>query len=338
MLVYSSFISGIQDIINTMVLEYGDVKRLLDGGIFYETKEPHNINRHPCFNNHFEVLSVKYADISPDKFVVDITKKIEKMSLGVNPGSKTFRVVASVENQFVSLNKGNKTQLEKRIEKRIHCTVDRAAADEEFWVLKRSENIIFFMRRLNYHQHRTYTKVLRKGQLKPELVYIMNYLSEPNHKDNYLDPFAGSGALSMGLIENFIKVQHIYAFDIDKESVVEMKRLQPLNVTFCNIACIGIDDIEEKLQANSISKIVTDPPWGFYEKIDNIELFYNKMLERFKAVSSVCGKVVLLAARTEAFEKALSDSDIQTEQVYHILVSGKKANIYVFHLNNNGEK
>ncbi len=80
---------------------------------------------------------------------------------------------------------------------------------------------------------------------------------------------------------------------------------------------------------NFITKIVTDPPWGLYENIENIESFYSAMIKELVRVLKPKGIIVLLTARKDEFEKILSkQKNLELLEKYEILVSGKKSGIY----------
>lgn len=89
--------------------------------------------------------------------------------------------------------------------------------------------------------------------------------------------------------------------------------------------------MESVFEDNFIDKIITDPPWGFYQHMDiDINVFYKKMLQEFYRILKPNGILVLLTARKKEFENSLADCQNKYKLVdkYHILVSGKKAAIY----------
>ncbi|MBR6341303.1 MAG: hypothetical protein IKR64_05340, partial [Treponema sp.] len=79
---------------------------------------------------------------------------------------------------------------------------------------------------------------------------------------------------------------------------------------------------------NSLDAIVTDPPWGLWENIPDIEDFYNKMFVSFRRVLKSDGKMVILTARKEDFERAAGNAGLKIENSLHTLVNGKKAGLY----------
>jgi tRNA G10 N-methylase Trm11 len=85
------------------------------------------------------------------------------------------------------------------------------------------------------------------------------------------------------------------------------------------------------LADNSVDKIVTDPPWGFYFGQGwDLSSFYTAMLKEFSRVIKPNGLMVILIAKKDIFENLLERFFNQLELVkkFNILVSGKKAGVY----------
>ena len=83
-----------------------------------------------------------------------------------------------------------------------------------------------------------------------------------------------------------------------------------------------------QIEDNSIDSIITDPPWGLWENIEDIEGFYKKMFVSFKRVLKPEGRMTILTARTVEFEKAVQESNLTIQKSLHTLVNGKKATLY----------
>ena len=219
---------------------------------------------------------------------------------------KTFRVVFSKENELISVNKERLSKIENKIAKLNNLAVDRANPDFEFWFLKRRDGEQFTGIRLT--KHPDYKTVLAKGQLRPELADILCYLSDPQKTDVVLDPFSGSGAIGMA------------------------RKNYPYDKIFSADIKIGFDatNMADILDKN-IDKIITDPPWGISVGLDlNLPDFYFKMLKEFNRVLKSDGKIVILMGNKEVFETTLLNfSTFKLIKNYRLLVSGKKAAIYV---------
>ena len=83
---------------------------------------------------------------------------------------------------------------------------------------------------------------------------------------------------------------------------------------------------------SSIDIIITDPPWGYYENIDNIEKFYVDMISEFLRVVKKGGRIIILSSRKNEFENATLTRNLKIKNKYDTLVNGKKAAVYVISL------
>ena len=156
--------------------------------------------------------------------------------------------------------------------------LDRSLPDTEYWFLYRSEGISYFLKRIT--KHTSYEKILNKGELRPE-IYILNWLSKPNKDDICLDPFCGYGAIVYQRLSEF-KTNKFYAFDIDEKMIDNVKaKSKEKYLDKLIIKVVDVKNIHNHVEENSIDCIVTDPPWGIFEKIDNIEGFYLEFLTTF---------------------------------------------------------
>jgi tRNA G10 N-methylase Trm11 len=77
------------------------------------------------------------------------------------------------------------------------------------------------MKRLT--RHTAYEKILNKGELHPEIAFLMNWLSEPDKNDIVLDPFCGSGSIPLKRILHF-PTKQVFAFDCDKNMIGIVKK------------------------------------------------------------------------------------------------------------------
>jgi len=325
---FSTFISGIQDFIQIVLkknVRELKVIRLLDGAILYETLSNIDaIKNLRFFNNSFEVIKTFEDPRDIDDMIQgslddkSLGPLISEM-LGKSNEGKTFRIIASKENQLISADKKLVDKIENKIA-RQRLVVDRSAPDIEFWFLQRSESIGIFMMRLT--KHRAYEKVLQKGELRPEISNIMCLLSDPNKKDAMMDPFCGYGSI---IIER-AKMPHrkIIGIDSDRTKVFNLKQ----KVKGKEIEIVSSNSLDlSRIPAGSIDKIVTDPPWGIYEKINSKD-FYERMFKEFLRALRPGGTLVLLTSQKEITPELAKKTGFRIEGTYNILVSGKKAALF----------
>lgn len=141
-----------------------------------------------------------------------------------------------------------------------------------------------------------------------------------------MDAFAGYGSIPKQLQKNF-KFKKMYISDLNPRLVNKLSR------DFEKKPAIDVSLRDAKnlvgIANDSIDVIITDPPWGYYEQIDDIEQFYIDMLEEFNRVMKSDAKLILLSARKDEFESAIGSQPFMIEKRIDTLVNGKKAGVYV---------
>jgi tRNA (guanine6-N2)-methyltransferase len=339
-LFFASFVSGTQLIVKDILEKHIpdiEIYQLFDGAVLFDTVKPYEKLSMYCFNNIFSVIAYaenKNGDI--ESFIRQIVNtRLQDDTISNNSYSyKTFRVVISSGNQFVSINEKLKIKIEKLISSQSKLKLNRSGSNIEFWILYRTEGFCYFLKRLS--KHIAYEKILNKGELHPEITFLMNWLSDPDKNDIVLDPFCGNGSIPIGRALNF-PAKKIFAFDIDnnmisitKNKIIANKSLSDMK----NIVTkkVDIKYLDEELLQESVDKIVTDPPWGSYEKLNmEIEEFCKMILLKMEKVLKNNGIIVLLLGRNNYIEKLIETiPNLSLEKNYNVLISGRKANLVKF--------
>jgi len=336
----STFTVGLKDVVKDIFQTLcPDVKilLLLDGLIVYQGNlSIKKVKQLRFITNSFIVLDIfQNLHGNPIQEMLTATARDKSLEstiydkIKTAPTGKTFRVVTSRENQFVSVNRSWLERIESRISGIKGLRLNRAKPATEFWFLYRSEGYGFFMMRLTTHT--AYEQTLQKGELKPELAYLLCFLSEANAADIFLDPFCGYGAIPM---ERALAFPYNMIFAIDKDPAKKKfvrNRLKAARIKKTFIVK-NQDALNLAFDVNFIHKIVTDPPWGLFEKLDlAVADFYTLMLKELGRVLRPKGIMVILSARKAEFEQALSSFEgrqLTLLNKYDILVSGKKAAVY----------
>lgn len=330
---FGIFIPGTEEIVADILLSQvpkAQIHHLGGGAAEFSAPVPYEKLNLFCFNNLFEMLYSSPADPSPkglSGFLAGLTKaQIDWAAVRRKGGGKTFRVMTSVKNQLTSVPKGLKADLEQKIMTKTGLRVDRGLADQEFLVTVRTDGRGYFLKRLT--RHKSYDKLLHKGELHPELAYMMCWLSAPDAGDLAVDPFCGYGAIPRQRANRF-PFKKIYALDID-----------PGSLEYAEESLRGIDNLDmrpwdalklsELLPAGSVDAIITDPPWGIYQQPpEELCGFYRRMLSQFCKVLRPNGTAVVLTGAKREFDKAVAESPGFREiSRYDILVSGKKAALW----------
>ena len=320
----STFTTGFSDVIPealAKLLPGVKVLKVYDGLVnyLYDGKEE-NVQRVLVFNNSFLAIQKFQGRNCEMNSMVKSIISLKRLPVS----RKTFRIRYSVNNQFVGMNKTYTRQIEEKICRLTNARIDRVSPQIEYWFIKRSENIGFFCRLLN--KRKITEKNLNKGELRPEFAYLMCMLGKLNKSSIVLDAFAGYGAIPKQVKKSF-RFSKLYVSDLNPECVKKLNSYfeNKKNVDVRLRDALNMKDIE----SNAIDVIITDPPWGYYEQIDDIEQFYVDMLFEFNRVLKTSGKLIILSARKNEFEAAVSKQKFSVEKRYDTLVNGKKASVYV---------
>ena len=187
----------------------------------------------------------------------------------------------------------------------------------------------FFLKRLT--RQTAYKKTLEKGALRPELAHVLNFISEPDADDIFLDPFCGYGSIPIERATSF-PYNMIFAADKNQELVKLIRQKlkgSRIKGTFIVKEQDALD--MQAFEDGFIHKIVTDPPWGLFADLGmDAQQFYARTLQECYRVLRVGGLLVVLVARKNELDRAIEayKGRAQLLNKYDVLVSGKKATIY----------
>jgi tRNA (guanine6-N2)-methyltransferase len=313
----STFISGVSSIVEEELAKlFPDVEilHILDGLVVYKTKEgKEKVEKIGFFNNNFILVSFipKFANLN------DLTQRFMKnpqLTEGIKIPSvfRTARVRFYEENQPISIPTKKEEELEEFIKSTWDLQVDRTNPDTEIWFSIRREGqgfIGILLKKENLKQE--------KGELRSELSYLLCLLSDPQENDIFLDPFAGYGAIPRERTK--FPSKKVIASDKDSGESISIPEVEVYRWSMPNIP----------LENETVNKIVTDPPWGYFEERSDLEELYRSSLIEFDRILVKGGIIVVLTGQKELFEAILDkfpQFDLQNK--YDILVSGKKAGIY----------
>jgi predicted RNA methylase len=350
MIYYAAFVPGLQDVIATLVrgrLDDVTIHKLLNGAVIFETACSYDRLNFFCFNNIFAVVSIieKAEPAGTLRRDPDGPGALEEhmravIRAGKNPviseNNKkilSFRIVFSIENKLAAVNEKLKKETEAFISRASALVLNRSRPDTEFWFLYRREGFSVFMKRLT--RHASWEKQLHPGELPPPFAWTLCSLAGLGEKKSaslsVLDPFCGYGSIPFQALFRF-PVQKIYASDNSTEAVQETrKKIGSVSPgRFCEIFKSDFRDLSLKPGMQNIDRIITDPPWGLYRETDrNAAQFYREMLDCFERLLAAAGRAVILSAAVEALEKAAAESGLSITNKIPILLSGKRAAIFL---------
>lgn len=304
-----------------------------DGLIEYyaDISQLDKIRHLPYLQNTFVIIESLRGDIgSMLNLLGQQNGKLKNFSFNrqLMPNKKrTFRVVVSEENKLVGINNDTMLRIEKNICNATGLNVDRKKPGCQFWILQRSEGCTFFAIRVT--ELKTEDKDRARGELRPQLAYVLARMSEPKENELFIDPCCGSGSIPFARVK-MTKKGLIIACDTDGQLITMLKeKVKKLDLKKKFV--VRQSDVLElhKYYNACIHKVVSDPPWGCFEEIDDIVDFYDRLFSELLEVLVPNGLMVLLIG-TDVFPKILEKYKDKCMLLgkYDILVSGKKASIY----------
>lgn len=322
----STFTTGFGSVVRRQLesdLPGAKVLDLYDGFVKYRFDGNYRaIDKLIYLNNSFYVLA-EYKGKKPSfpEMVNQISRK--KCRFLIQQGS--CRVRFSEKNKFQKVENGTIRLAEKHIRQNSHLQIDRVNPTTEIWYIIRSEGIGFCGQLLS--KRSTTEKTLHKGELRPEFAFLMCSLAKPSQHSTVCDPFCGYGSIPKQLLKYF-SVKRVVAADIDRDKIKQLKReawARQSNLDLIVADATALTDLAD----NSIDAVITDPPWGYYENIENIHDFYVEILKELTRITKKNGTITILSARKEEFESACQLCSVKIINKINTLVNGKKAIVFV---------
>ena len=322
----SSFITGFQHVVEKnlpQILAGVKILHVFDGLVHYQyAGDSHNLDKIIYFNNTFFVLkTMKGKGLNFPSLVGAVSS--EKKYYLINKG--TFRVRFQNENQFVKVDKNISKKAEETVLHNSKLHLDRLSPTTELWYSIRREGFAFCGQLISKREFTE--KNLNKGELRPEIAYLICCYADLNQDDVVAEPFCGYGSIPVQLIKKF-RFQKLFASDIDKDKIsINMQKKQLKDNPQIELS-VNDAFVLPQIIDRSVDVVITDPPWGYFEQIDDIGEFYKKMFTSFKRILKENGRMIILSARKDEIEKAALEMNVQILSSLHTLVNGKKASLY----------
>ncbi len=258
---FSTFTTGLHEIIpEVMKSKLGvlQIIHLSDGLVIYNTNASWQIVRDlPFFTNSFILIkSFKHSNLnSLYQWTIGNCLFVKHIKSFFAGHRTSVRIMASVNNQTITIRDVVRKQIEHELIQNRDIVIDRQNPKFEIWFIERADGTCLIGIRFTTHSKR---QDIPKGELHPEIIYAMNYLSDPSDKDIFLDPFCGSGVIPIQRAQNF-PYTRIIASDTDTNLI--KGRLKLIKRKLHDFDVIQEDATKLKsIKNNSINKIVSDPP------------------------------------------------------------------------------
>lgn len=323
----STFTTGFKKVVEKNLPEIVSGCKILniyDGIVHYKFNgNSHDLEKVVYFNNTFFVIK-SWCNFSGNFSTMVNDFCNENKYLLISKGSFRTRFVR--ENQFEKVDKKLVLKVEENVLKRSKLKIDRVSPSTEIWFNIRREGFAFCGQLISKREFTE--KNLNKGELRPELAYLMCCFAEINENDVIAEPFCGYGSIPIQLAKKF-HFLHLYVSDIDEEKITALKEKKYFKQN--DFVSIEVQDAFslKQIKDNSVDVIISDPPWGFFEDVGDIALFYDKMFCSFKRILKNDGKMIILSARKDELEYAAEKNNYKIIERVDTLVNGKKACVYM---------
>lgn len=323
----STFTTGFKKVVEKNLPEIVSGCKILniyDGIVHYKFNgNSHDLEKVVYFNNTFFVIK-SWCNFSGNFSTMINDFCSENKYLLISKGSFRTRFVR--ENQFEKIDKKLVIKVEENVLKRSKLKIDRVSPSTEIWFDIRREGFAFCGQLISKREFTE--KNLNKGELRPELAYLMCCFAEINENDVIAEPFCGYGSIPIQLAKKF-HFLHLYVSDIDEEKITALKEKKYFKQN--DFVSIEVQDAFslKQIKDNSVDVIISDPPWGFFEDVGDIALFYDKMFCSFKRILKNDGKMIILSARKDELEYAAEKNNYKIIEKVDTLVNGKKACVYM---------
>lgn len=320
----SSFATGFEEVVAAdfpLAVKGVKIIKVYDGFVHYRFDgNSRDLERMIYFNNTFFVIKAfKNANF---KMMVNAVSQQKHYYL-INKG--TFRIRFAQENQFAKVDKAVARRAEETVLSNSKLRLDRVNPSTEIWYSVRRDGFAFCGELI---AKREFTeKNLNKGELRPEVAYLMGVFAELKPESVLLDCFAGYGSIPVQLVKKF-KPARLYVSDISEEMIEIIRAKKQMADERVDLRTADAFELSH-IKGGELDCVITDPPWGFYENVGNIKLFYNKMFDSLLRVLKTDGKMVILSARKEELEASILEKGLKIQKSLHTLINGKKASLYM---------
>lgn len=315
---FATFTSGCQQIITNRLSRFPafelKVLEMYDGLVIFESGLSVNqLSELRFFNNVFGLI----ANLGKFESIDEAAKKLLDADYsGVPKGD--FKVGARIMSQTVALR--DLAQVQKSITDHTGAVANSHHPALEYQLLMRDDGRTYWGWRLPSAGYKNRT--LEAGELRPQIAHIMGLLAGIDQRQVVLDPFAGYGAIVRECLQGF-HCQKVIAVESNIHLIPHLKSIPHLIAEHGDAARL------DRIEARSIDRVITDPPWGKFGEYNDADLehLYYGAIRQMHRVLRAKGVAVILSAY-ELLPTIAKECGFNIERSYHVLISGKKATLY----------
>jgi len=314
------------------------------GMAIFETPRPERLMSMRCAEDVFMLLAHRH-DLAHSRDILESVRAAIRSAPNVDSalalrarlvkGSRAgrrlgFKVIARLSGRHEFRRIDFKRAIETAVRERGDHSWRPADddADVEVWATMIGNELMLAMRLSDDRMRQREYKIAHlPGSLRPSVAAAMVWLSEPRDDDVFLDPMCGVGTV---LIEraHMGRYAMLLGGDSDDEALAAAReniglRYKPIEIRRWDAVALGLDD-------SSVSRIVTNMPWGIRHGAhsDNRRL-YPRLLEEFNRVLKPQGRMVLLTAETQLMRDLARRKIFRPARIIPVSVLGVPACVYL---------
>ena len=320
-LYYATFEKGFGEIVKSIIKKQDKnsrIKTLYDSSVLFFADERFDM-RNSCFDEAFIVLHNSFKQ-GVGAINVEMKNLLEKKDLKINfPKDMTsFKLTILKENDKVIVDNHLKTAFETML-KRITKRTISFFADNELVLLAKEDGETLFMRRQGTGVE--FKKLSSKFGLKPQLAYLLCYLSNPQANEVVVDAFAGKGVVSSVRALSFAKSNIIAGSDDDDESK-ELRKLAK-SLKSSTFSVLNYDFLSDNFPIKFIDKVVTDLTNIGFAQVDKYRKFFEKcFMLNIKTVVVLISKNYDISRFISNKYEIESEMEAQKVNLYKLKIKG----------------
>lgn len=277
------------------------------------------LQKTPGATNVFAVIAeTQRSDIAREMSELARALPFVPRSSGL-PNRGTFRLRLHDDGRFGTTNTRAALALEQSLAGWSRLHVSRRSAPLEIWLIRRRDvRTVVVASKLSRGRPRP-----DRGVLGAELCEVMARIRDLSGASLVLDPFAGSGAIGFACLDAGAK--HVWLNDVDP--VIDSRRSSAFAPESVQVSAMDFRSLD--VVANSVSAIVTDPPWGHFTVIQEgaSQLYADFGRAAMKWLAADAPLIVVTGAADEAVGAMVDPGNLRIDLDEHILVNGHKARL-----------
>jgi tRNA G10 N-methylase Trm11 len=246
--------------------------------------------------------------------------------LSVAEGS--YRVMIQQGSRLVHIPRAVQIKIRKTVETGTHLTYNPRKAKTEIRFLLRNDGRGYLG--VSHISQKPFDAMpIVKGALHPRMAHMLNLFSLPTDVDVFLDPFAGFGSIVYDRAR-FFPSHKLIASDLNASLVSQLqarfKGKKDAQIVVADAR--RLDYIPDSV----VTRVVTDPPWGLYDKdIDDSEDLYRDLFSELARVMKPEGIFVILSYQKKDIENAViavnkrDNREICIDDSVKTVINGKEA-------------